>query len=144
MRKFIILGTLLFASTAIAGNNILPLRPGITNNNLMFGSAVIQVEKAPIQVEKPKKGKPTNKLESSDEFPLVDGYFEGPLPEVIINDGHFEGPLPEVIIDDNPGDGEGSGEDDIIEVGLFPEPLCACVGNIHIDPIRPDDQGTTE
>ena len=132
MRKFIILGTLLFTSTAIAGNNILPLRPGITNNNVMFGTEVIQVEKKPIQVEKPKKGKPTNKLETSDEFPLVDGYFEGPLPEVIFT-GELEG-----------GEGEGSGEDDIIEVGLFPEPVCACVGNIHIDSIRSDDQGATE
>ena len=132
MRKFIILGTLLFAFTAMAGNNILPLRPGITNNNVMFGTAVIQVEKAPIQVEKPKKGKPSNKLELSDEFPSVDGYFEGPLPEVIFT-GELEG-----------GDGEGSGGDNIIEVGLFPEPVCACVGNIHIDPIRPDDQGATE
>ena len=131
MRKFIILGTLLFASTAIAGNNILPLRPGI-NNNLMFGSAIIQVEKAPIQVEKPKKGKPTNKLETSDEFPLVDGYFEGPLPEVIFT-GELEG-----------RDGEGSSVDDIIEVGLFPQPVCACVGNIFVDPGRPDDLSVTE
>ena len=115
MRKFIILGTLLFASTAIAGNNILPLRPGITNNNVMFGTAVIQVEKAPIQVEKPKKGKPTNKLESSDEFPSVDGYFEGPLPEVIFT-GELEG-----------RDGEGSSVDEITEVGLFPQPYYYCI-----------------
>jgi hypothetical protein len=132
MKKLILISSLLLSTTAFAGNNILPLRPGITNNNIMFGAAVIQVEKAPIKVEKPKKGKPTNKLESSDEFPLVDGYFEGPLPEVIFT-GELEG-----------GDGEGSGGDDIVEVGLFPEPVCACIGNIHIDPIRPDDQGATE
>ena len=143
MKKFILIITLLLSTTAFAGNNTLPSRPVITNNNVKFGNAVIQVEKKPIQVEKPKEGKPTNKLESSDEFPLVDGYFEGPLPQVIINDGYFEGPLPQVIINDNPGDGEGSGGDDIVEVGIL-EPKCACVGNIFVDPIRPDDQGATE
>ncbi len=55
MKNFIILGTLLFTTSAFAGNNILPLRPGITNNNVMFGTEVIQVEKKPIQVEKLKK-----------------------------------------------------------------------------------------
>jgi hypothetical protein len=130
MKNLILISSLLFSTIAFAGNNILPLRPGITNNNIMFGAAVIQIEKAPIQVEKPKKGKPTNKLESSDEFPSVDEYFEGPLPEVIFT-GEQQG-------------GDGSDRDDIIEVGLFPEPICACVGNIHVDPIRPDDQGATE
>jgi hypothetical protein len=129
MRKFIILGTLLFASTAIAGN-ILPLTPGTAINNIMFNNVVaMQVEKSHPVHKDIKKGKPTNKLESSDEFPSVDEYFEGSLPEV--------------IIDDNPGDGEGSGGDDVVEVGLL-EPKCACVGNIFVDPIRPDDQGATE
>ena len=133
MRKFIILGTLLFASTAIAGNNILPLTPGITTNNIMFNNVVaMQVEKSHPVHKDIKKGKPTNKLESSDEFPSVDEYFEGPLPEVIFT-GELEG-----------GDGEGSGGDDIVDVGLFPEPVCACVGNIFVDPVRPADQGVTE
>ena len=134
MKKFVLIGTLLLSTTAIANNNTLPSRPVITNNNVKFGNAVIQVEKKPIQVEKPKEGKPTNKLISSDEFPSVDGYFEGPLPQVIIND------KPEG------GDGEGSGGDEIIEVGLFPQPVCDCVGNIHIDPIidTSDNQGATE
>lgn len=130
MRKFIILGTLLFASTAIAGN-ILPLTPGTTTNNIMFNNVVaMQVEKSRPVHKDIKKGKPTNKLESSDEFPSVDEYFEGPLPEVIFT-GELEG-------------GDGSDGDDIIEVGLFPQPVCACVGNIFVDPIRPDDQGATE
>ena len=132
MRKFIILGTLLFASTAIAGN-ILPLTPGTTTNNIMFNNVVaLQVEKLHPVHKGIKKGKPSNKLESSDEFPSADGYFEGPLPEVIFT-GELEG-----------GNGEGSGGDDIVEVGLFPEPKCACVGNILVDPIHPNDQGATE
>ena len=130
MRKFIILGTLIFASTAMAGN-ILPLTPGTTTNNIMFNNVVaMQVEKSRPVHKDIKKGKPANKLESSDEFPSVDGYFEGPLPEVIFT-GELEG-------------GDGSDGDDIIEVGLFPQPVCACVGNIFVDPIRPDDQGATE
>jgi hypothetical protein len=132
MKKFIILGTLLFASSAIAGN-ILPLTPGTTTSNIMFNNVVaLQVEKSHPVHKGIKKGKPSNKLESSDEFPSVDGYFEGPLPEVIFT-GELEG-----------GDGEGSGGDDIVEVGLFPEPVCACVGNIIVDYTLPDDQGATE
>ena len=125
MRKFIILGTLIFASTAMAGN-ILPLTPGTTTSNIMFNNVVaMQVEKSHPVHKDIKKGKPTNKLESSDEFPSVDEYFEGPLPEVIFN-------------------GELEGGDDIVEVGLFPEPVCACVGNIIVDYTLPDDQGATE
>lgn len=133
MRKFIILGTLLFASTAMAGN-ILPLTPGTTTNNIMFNNVVaLQVEKLHPVHKGIKKGKPSNKLESSDEFPSVDGYFEGPLPEVIFT-GELEG---------GGGDGESTGGDDIVEVGLL-EPKCACVGTIFVDPIRPDDQGATK
>jgi len=127
MRKIIILGTLLFTTSTFAGN-ILPLTPGTTTNNIMFNNVVaMQVEKSRPVHKDIKKGKPTNKLESSDEFPSVDEYFEGPLPEVIFT-GELEG-----------GDGEGSGGDDIVEVGLFPEPRCACVGNIFVDPVRLPD-----
>lgn len=142
MRKFILISAMLFSTTAIAGGNILsltphsnlPLTPNGANNIMFNDVALLQSEKPQhsIKIDKitrGKLGKPTNKLELSDEFPSVDGYFEGPLPKVIFND-------------DN---GEGSGGDEIVEVGLFPEPVCACVGNIFVDPtIPPDDLGTTE
>ena len=119
MRKFIILGTLLFASTAIAGN-ILPLTPGTTTSNIMFNNVVaMQVEKSHPVHKNTRKGKPTNKLESSDEFPSVDEYFEGPLPEVIFT-GELEG-----------RDGEGSSVDEITEVGLFPQPHYYCIDCIN-------------
>ena len=144
MRKFILIGAVLFSTTALAGGNILSLTPHNTlqltpngANGVMFTDvALLQSEKPhhDIKIDKATKGKlgkPTNKLQSTDEFPSVDGYFEGPLPEVIFT-GELEG-----------GDGDGSGGDDIVEVGIL-EPKCACVGNIFVDPIRPDDQGATE
>ena len=132
MKKLILISSLLLSTTAFAGSNILPLNPGVATNNVMFNNVIaMQVEKSHPAHKDIKKGKPTNKLESSDEFPSVDGYFEGPLPEVIFT-GELEG-----------GDGDGSGGDDVVEVGLL-EPRCACVGNIFVDPIRTDDQGATE
>ena len=147
MRKFILIGAVLFSTTALAGGNILSLTPHNTlqltpngANGVMFTDvALLQSEKPhhDIKIDKATKGKlgkPTNKLQSTDEFPSVDGYFEGPLPQVIIND------KPEG------GDEEGSGGDgvEVTEVPVDLERRCACVGNIFVDPIRPDDQGATE
>ena len=145
MRKFILIGAVLFSTTAFAGGNIISLTPHNTlqltpsgANGIMFKDvALLQSEKPhhDIKIDKATKGKlgkPTNKLQSTDEFPLVDGYFEGPLPEVIFT-GELEG-----------GDGSGGDGVEVTEVPVDLERRCACIGNLFVDPIRPDDQGSTE
>jgi len=110
MKKFILIGSLLLSTTAFAGNNILSLSPGITTNNVMFGDAIsIQVEKAH-PTEKIMKGKPINKLETSDEFAIDDS-----------SDGEISIDIVEVDHSDL-------------------EPRCACIGIDHIpfDDVRVD------
>ena len=75
MKKLLLISSLLFSTTAIAGNNILTLSPGVATNNIMFNDVVAlqQVEKAHPTKGKLTKGKPTNKLEGSDENPFEGG-----------------------------------------------------------------------
>jgi hypothetical protein len=116
MKKLILISSLLLSTTAFAGTNILSLSPGITNSNIMFGGAIaMQVEKAH-PTGKITKGKPTNKLEATDEFPTDDG-------QLIDDNGEV------VVITTDPREWKG-----IEEGGWVPElePKCACIGNIHV------------
>ena len=126
MKKLVLISSLLLSTTAFAGNNLLTLSPGVTTSNIMFNNvAVIQTEKPQIHkdLKSIKKGKPSNRLETSDEFPTDD---------VIIDDN---GDVVEITID--PREWKG-----IEEGGWVPElePKCACIGIDHIpfDDIRVD------
>jgi hypothetical protein len=115
MKKIFLISFLLASTSAFAGTNILSLSPGITNSNIMFGGAIaMQVEKAH-PTGKIAKGKPTNKLEATDEFPTDD---------VLIDDN---GEV--VVITTDPREWKG-----IEEGGWVPglEPRCACIGIDHI------------
>jgi hypothetical protein len=116
MKKLLIISFLLASTSAFAGSNILSLSPGVTTNNVMFGDTIaMQVEKAHPTVGKHIKGKPTNKLEATDEFPTDD---------VLIDDN---GDV--VVITVDPREWKG-----IEEGGWVPElePKCACIGIDHI------------
>ena len=118
MKKVVLIFSLLLSTTALAGNNLLTLSPGATTSNIMFNNVVaIQTEKPQIHkdMKSIKKGKPSNRLETSDEFPTDD---------VLIDDN---GEV--VVITTDPREWKG-----IEEGGWVPElePRCACIGIDHI------------
>jgi hypothetical protein len=135
MKKLILISSLLLSTSAFAGSNLLTLSPGVTTSNIMFNNVVaIQTEKPQIHkdMKSIKKGKPSNRLETSDEFPV-----DNP-GEVGIIDGNLEDPGDGKLIDDN---------GDVVEITIDPrewkgieeggwvpelEPKCACIGNIHV------------
>ena len=124
MKKLFLISFLLTSTSAIAGNNLLTLSPGVTTSNIMFNNVVaIQTEKPQIHkdLKSIKKGKPSNKLETTDEYPTDD---------VLIDDN---GDV--VVITIDPREWKG-----IEEGGWVPElePKCACIGNILVPLEEPE------
>jgi hypothetical protein len=93
------------------------LTPNSANNVLFNDVVALQIDKPKIHkdVKSIKKGKLTNKLEATDEFPIDD---------VLIDDN---GDV--VVITTDPREWKG-----IEEGGWLPElePKCACIGIDHI------------
>jgi hypothetical protein len=139
MKKTTILLLTLFSTSAFAGNNIMNLSPhNVYNltpsgaNNIAFESVAVLSDHNKVKEHKPNIdkvakgkltgkiiGKPINKLEAIDEFPI-----DEPGDGVIIDDNDEV-----VVITTDPREWKG-----IEEGGWVPElePRCACIGIDHI------------
>ena len=133
MKRFLLISSILFSTSAFAGNNILSLSPGNATSNIIVGNIALLQDHPSVnkpKIDKVVKGKSltTKKMSgTADDNPLEGG--DGEVVDILPGDDGSNGGV--VIIDDN---------GKVVEIHVDPrewdgfglEPKCACIGIDHI------------